>query len=172
MAASIGNELPAALRPLLDGSDPERWEGFTVSLLSMTADGWPQVALLSVGELLWMDPRHLRLALWPNSTATANLSRAGRATLALVHDNAAYYLRCRAQRLADLPADETGSRLAGFELTVADVLKDAVGYATLTSGITFQLTDRQRHVARWRATHARLREAAPPPASASAHAAR
>jgi hypothetical protein len=166
MAGSIGDAVPAGLRPVLDGSDPERWEGFTVSLLTVTADGWPHVALLSVGELLWIDPQHLRLALWPNSTATANLGQAGRATLALVHDNAAYYLRCRAQRLANLPADETGSRLACFELTVADVLQDVVGYATLTSGITFRLTDRQRHVARWRATHARLRAAAPAPASA------
>lgn len=48
-------------------------EEVTALLVTTTDDGWPHVAMLSVGELTAVEPHRPRAALWPSSTATANL---------------------------------------------------------------------------------------------------
>src|SRR5437879_1823536 len=63
-AKSIGRALPDVVRELLDGRDPAGRVGFTILLLTTSGEGWPQVAMLSVGEVLAVDERRVRLALW------------------------------------------------------------------------------------------------------------
>ena len=126
----------------------------------MTEDGWPHLAMLSVGEVLATGPRELRLALWRSSTATANLTRAGQATLALVHDGTGYYLRCSARRGPDLELEQSGP-LAYFVARVEDVLEDNVGYAVLESGIQYRLARPEQVLPRWREAIAALRTAGP-----------
>src|SRR5919202_5920624 len=98
MARSVGNEIPAAIRPLFSGQDLAAREGLTFLLLSTTEDGWPHLAMLSVGEVLAVDDRRLKLALWRNSTAAGNLTRTERATLALVQGGAGYSIRLATAR--------------------------------------------------------------------------
>jgi hypothetical protein len=100
----------------------------------------------------------LRAALWLNSTATRNLTRERRALLARVADGAGYYLRLRAERGPDLDLGENG-RLAYFRLPIEDVLEDAVTYATLSSGITFELNGPEQVLPRWQRTITALRTA-------------
>jgi hypothetical protein len=159
MSRSIGNALPGALQALLDGSDLAQREGLTFLLLTSDEQGWPHVALLSVGEVVATDPRTLRAGLWLGSGTTRNLSRAGRATLMLVADGNGYYLRLNARRGDDLDLGRDG-RLAYFVLQVEDVLEDAAEYATLASGITFRLKQPEQVVPRWQHTIDRLRAAA------------
>lgn len=52
MSRSAGNELPAGVRELLDGSAIEAATGATVLLLAVDDTGWPRVAMLSAGEVL------------------------------------------------------------------------------------------------------------------------
>lgn len=146
---------------LLDGHDLEARAGLTIQLLTADESGWPRVALLSVGEVLVLDDSVLRLALWPGSRTTANLTRTGRATLAFVHDRASYSLQVEAQRAADL-AEPVGC--AVFDGRVAAVHRDEVPYAVLRSGITFDLPDPAAVLERWRATIDALRRVttAPP----------
>jgi hypothetical protein len=158
VSRSIGNDLPPALRPLLDGRDQAIREGVTFLLLTTTHDGWPHVAMLSVGELLYTGPRILRAALWPSSTATRNLTRTPRATIALVHEGSGYYLRCCARRGEDLKGLSGKSRLAFFEMEIVEAMEDAVAYAKLTSGVTFQLANPGKVLPRWRETITALRE--------------
>ncbi len=148
MAVSIGNEIPEAIRPLLNGDAPETNDGLTFLLLTTTVDHWPHVAMLSVGEILATRPRDLRLALWPTSTATANLTRSGQATLALVHAGAGYSLRCSANRRADVTVDEI-SQFACFRLRVEEALLDVAPYAELTSGVRFRLKNPADVLPRW-----------------------
>src|SRR5438105_7565598 len=140
MARSIGNEIPPRIQPLFSGDDLATREGLTFLFLTTTADGWPHLAMLSVGEVLAAGRRELRVALWPTSTATANLTRSSQATIALVHDGVGYSLRCSARRGPDLEFGREGS-LAFFELQIEDALEDAVSYATLTSGLTYRLNE-------------------------------
>ena len=141
------------VRELLDGRDPAGRVGFTILLLTTSGEGWPQVAMLSVGEVLAVDERRVRLALWAGSGSTGNLAR-GRATLMLVVGPDTYYVRLRSRRLADL-ALSSGPR-ACFEAEVEDVLVDVVGYATVTSGVTFRLNEPEQVLPAWREAVAAL----------------
>ena len=127
MARSIGDALPPVLLRLLDGEDLPGRVGLTALLLTATDEGWPHLAMLSIGELLALDPRRLRLALWPRSTAAANLTRAGRLTLALVHDGAGYSIRARAGRRPDLTL-AGGRQLAAFDLSVDILGSDVISW--------------------------------------------
>jgi hypothetical protein len=155
MARSIGNEIPQHIRRLFDGDDLEAREGLTFLLLTTNEDGWPHLAMLSVGEVLRVGARELRAALWPGSTAATNLARTGQGTLALVHQEVGYYLRCSAQQGPDLRIEN--GRLAYFELQVEDALEDVVPYAVLTSGVTFRLNEPSDVLPRWRQTIEALR---------------
>ena len=159
MSRSIGTDLPTALVELLDGEDLAAKEGVTLLLLSVTDEGWPHVAMLSVGELLAVAADRLRAALWPASTATRNLTARAQATIAVVHEGVAYYFRCRARRGADLDVPSSEAGLAFFELELEDVLEDVVPYAELTSGVTFTLADGAAGIARWDERIAALRAA-------------
>jgi hypothetical protein len=152
MHTAMDSRLPAAVVALLDGDDLEARVGLTVELVTTGADGWPGVALLSAGEVLAMSDSQVRLALWPDSRTTANLTRTGRGVLAFVDGGAAFTVRLEASRRPDLPGP-----LAAFDGRVAGVRRDEVGYARLTSGITFDLPDEPAVVARWSKTIESLR---------------
>src|SRR5438874_13193046 len=81
MTRSLGSELPDLVLQLLDGSQLAQREGLTFLLLTNDEENWPQVAMLSVGELVAIDSHSLRAALWLNSGSSRNLTRTGRATL-------------------------------------------------------------------------------------------
>jgi hypothetical protein len=158
--APIGSEiqdgmpaLPNSVTDLLDGADPAQHIGFTVQLISADQDGWPRLALLSAGEVICVNPMRVRIALWPESRTTANLSRSGRATLAFVIDNAAYSVRLSVCRGNDL---DDPARLAVFDGCVVEVRSDVAPYAILESGICFGLVDENAVVDRWRMTTAAL----------------
>jgi hypothetical protein len=158
MTRSLGDQLPESLRELLDGSDLAQREGLTFLLLSNDEEGWPQVAMLSVGEVVAVDAHRIRAGLWLHSGTSKNLTRSGRATLVLVANGNGYYVRLRAERGPDLDLGEEG-RLAYFVLQVEDVQEDSTDYARLTSGVTFKLKDASEVVPRWRHTVDALRAA-------------
>jgi hypothetical protein len=155
---SLGDRLPDVLARLLDGTDLAQREGLTFLLLTNDDDNWPQVAMLSVGELVAVDPRTLRTGLWLHSSSADNLTRVGRATLVVVADGNGYYVRLSATRGDDLDLGPEG-RLAYFALHVEDVQEDSTEYATLTSGVTFALKFSEQVVPRWQRTVNALRTA-------------
>jgi hypothetical protein len=108
------------------------------------------VALLSVGEIVAPDDRSVRLALWPGTTATRNLTRTGMGTLAYFGDGGALYVRIRVGRGPDIVAMGIGH--AYFEGRLVQVLEDKVTYARLVHGIVFDLPDPTGTMRRWRAT--------------------
>lgn len=150
MTRWLGPGLPEPLLAAL-ADDPGDHVGLTFLLLTATDDGWPHLAMLGAGELWALSPGELRLALWPSSTATANLERGGRATVAAVLDGTSYSVRVRATRAADIEA------LACFHARVEDVGADVVPYAVLESGVRFSLTDPGATIARWRRVRDALR---------------
>ena len=147
--------LDADVVTLLDGTDLEARAGLTLELITVDADGWPRVALLSVGEVLATGQRSMRFALWPGSRTTANLERSARALLAFVHDGAAHRARLEARRGADVLV--AGDTRAIFDAPVVSVARDEVPYARLRTGITHELVDPVQVLARWQATVAALR---------------
>jgi hypothetical protein len=154
VSRSLGAELPTALRTALETDDNE---GFTVMLMSVGEDGWPHLALLSIGEVVVMDDRRLRTALWPGSTAVRNLARSRRCTLAAVVDEASYTVRVSVRSRGELAIAGAGRR-AVFDAHVEESRIDVAPYAVLDSGIRFRLTSRAPALARWAATRAALRD--------------
>ena len=161
MTRSLGNQLPDSLRSLLDGSDLAQREGLTFQLLTNDEADWPQVALLSVGELLAVDAHTIRAGLWLHSSTSKSLTRVGRATLVAIANGNGYYVRVAARRGADLDLGTDG-RLAYFVLDVQDVQEDSADYAKLTAGVTFKLADPASVVPRWQRTIDALRAAMVP----------
>ncbi len=160
MTRSIGNRIPPAVRSLLDGLDLHGRAGITFLLATVAAEGWPHLAMLSVGEVLEADDgAALYLALWPSSATTERLATTGQGVLALVDGQIGYEIRLRAERQDDLALPRSG-RLACFRCSVHDVLEDVVTYATLVSGITYRLHDPGPVLERWQETVEALRQRA------------
>jgi hypothetical protein len=148
---SIGKALPPQLVALLDGRAPAEHEGTTIVLATPGLDGWPLLALLSVGEVLAIDARDVRLGLWATSSTTAALGASGRTTLSMVVEGAAWDARLRCERVPDTDPDG-GRPLAAFRCRVEEVLEDRVGYAELTDGIQYRLRRPEEVLPRWAAT--------------------
>jgi hypothetical protein len=149
-------ELPRSLRLLTDGTDLEIKDHDALCLVTVDVEGWPHVALLSVGEVLSITPWRVRLGLWPNSTTTANLDRVGTGLLMFVADGAAQYVRLSGRRVHDKELDVGRSRMAIFELEAMKVTVDQVDYADLVSGVTYRLKHPAKVFERWRAALNRM----------------
>src|SRR5262249_61427655 len=93
MSRDLGSELPEALLSLLDGHDLPARLGKAILISTVDAQGWAHPALLSYGEVVAVDARRLRLALYGSSGTSGNLRRCGRVTLCLVEEGMAYYLK-------------------------------------------------------------------------------
>jgi len=128
--------------------DPDPAEGFTILILTVS-EGWPHLAMTSVGEIVARDERNLALALWPGSSTTRALESSGRATLAAVVAHVSYPIREEAARVADLATPLAGT-LARFDAVVQSASADEAPYAVIESGVRFTLKDAAQTLARWR----------------------
>lgn len=147
MPRSLGGVIPDPLRAELTGDDLAAGVGRTYLLLTAAGDGWPHVAMLSVGELLAGAGPNLGLVLWPGSQTTASLTENGIATLMAVVPPATYYLRLRGRRLADAPVQAKPRAI--FAAVVEEALEDVVAYAEVTAGIDFKLADVDATISAW-----------------------
>jgi hypothetical protein len=154
VSRSLGSSLPEPVRSRLE-DEPARQLGLTILVLTVDGAEWPHVAMVSVGELVVTGESRLVLALWPSSTCAANLSRSGRATLALVTDGRSFSIRCATRREQMLKAGQHPA-LRAFELEVVEVIEDSAPYADLVSGVTYRLHDPEPTLARWADTRAAL----------------
>jgi hypothetical protein len=148
---TVFDEWTPSLRALFDHAP----DNFTFSLCAADSTGQIRTALLSAGEVLASDARTLCFALWPTSRTAQAITHNGRATLTFVFDEAFYQvqLETRCVALEDVP-------LACFVGKIESGEAQRVGYARLTSGITFELPDAQSVQTRWREQTEWLKRAA------------
>ena len=99
------------------------------------------------------------MALWPNTSATRNLERTGKALLAIIGAQRCLYLRLAVRRMGDIHPTKGG--LAAFSASIERAMEDEVGYALITTGIRFDLRDQPDTVERWERTIEALRTADP-----------
>jgi hypothetical protein len=155
MSRALDPCIPPDVRAALD-AEPEAFLGLTLLLLTVAPDGWPHQAMISVGEVVARSETELALALWPGSTAARALAAGGPATLTLVLPPTAYALRVEARPAGEVETPLAG-RLARFAATVVAASADEAPYATLLSGVSFSLNDRDQVLARWREVREALR---------------
>jgi hypothetical protein len=156
---SVFDEWPTELRAAFDGMSLAAKAGFTASLVTADVNGHIRTSLLSAGELYAPDSRTLCFALWPQSRAARALGARGHAALTFVHEGAFYQLQLNVLRLPDM--GDAAGLLACFAGSIDTGETQKVGYARLTSGITFELEgEREAVLGRWERQIEHLREAA------------
>lgn len=100
MSKNVGRELPDVLMKRLDARNLEAYADRVILVSTVDGDGWPHQAMLSHFEVVARDRRNVRLALYNDSTTTANIRRRGLATLTFVDERMAYYVKTSAEILS------------------------------------------------------------------------
>jgi hypothetical protein len=140
------NELPLALVKFLDGKQLVKGIGEAIRITTVDEDGLSRASLLSVGEVLAIDSRHLNFVMWPNSTSAKNITRTGHISLSMVYDKALWEVRLDAKPVKE---EKTGSRLAFFRAEVKNVRVHRVDYADVLTSVTYSLHDPDGVIKRW-----------------------
>lgn len=171
------DEWPPALRALFDGTALASKIGFTASLITRDAGGHLRTSLLGIGELYAPDARSLAFALWPTSRAARTLGSAGErgrlasehapgrasAALTFVYEGTFHQVQLAVEPLPGSEG-EHGCGLALFLASIDAGEAQQVGYARLTSGVTFELSgqsgEQDAVLARWESQIDALRRAA------------
>lgn len=135
MTREISDRLPDQVMRAFDGRDVEGKIGIAYLLMTVDPEGTPRPCMLSAGEILAPDDRHLRVALWPGTNTTRNLTNGSPVLLCYVAPGTTLYVRARPRALGRSEA----VRLERFELDVVSVETDAHPGMPVTSPITFEV---------------------------------
>lgn len=150
------SELPPSAASLLDGTDLPSKIGSTLLLSTTGVDGWPHLAMLSLGEVVATSPHGLLMALYGQSGSCGGLHGSGRALLLLYADGTA--LRCWLSVLDHTHGTGRWRHLHGFQLRVEECRPDVVPYAEVVGWIRHSLDDPIETISRWNDQIAWLRE--------------
>lgn len=148
-------ELPDELYELLDGRELITKQHEAMMLMTVTEEGWPHTAMISVGEIVALDRGQVRLAMWNGTATTRNMIRSGKATLVLVYSGKAYYVKLALRLLPVLPAAKHPRER--FEADILSVRADVAAYADIRSGIQVDFKEPEAVLTRWYETLAELR---------------
>lgn len=142
--------LSVATQAALDGSGLEQSPASALVLATAAPGEAPHLALLSRAEVLAVSDQELRLALHADSGSSAALAASGCATLLAVEPALVETISLRVRGIEQVTV--AGRLLACFLTEVTEVHSHTAPYATVTSGISFELTDPEPTLARWRET--------------------
>jgi hypothetical protein len=153
----VGDRLPDEVLGAFDGRDLERKIGSAYVLISLDPDGSPRPCMLSAGEVLAPDDRHLRVALWAGTHTVRNLAAGKPVLFCFVASGTVLYVRGLPRDLG--PSEAT--KLARFEIDVTSVESDVHVGMPVTSTITFSVgsADPAEVAETWREQLDALREA-------------
>ena len=144
------SEIAPELYHFLNGNNLASKQGEAMMLLTVSEEGWPHTAMISVGEIVALSPAHLRIALWPNTETSRNMSRTNQATLVVIYEGRAHYTRLKIASLGRVGSE--GLMRDGYEATVVWTRQDMAKYAHITSGIQIELLAPDEVISRWTET--------------------
>ncbi|KRF53860.1 pyridoxamine 5'-phosphate oxidase family protein [Priestia megaterium] len=143
-------EMSNIVYELLNGQDLMQKQHEAMMLLTVGEDGWPHTAMISVGEIIAINRKELRIGLWPNTSTTTNIIRTSKATLVLIYKGKAHYIQISLKRLEELPTARYPRER--FSAKVVSSREDVAKYADITSGIKIELKNDKEVVERWHKT--------------------
>ena len=140
MSKHVGDALPDDLFERLNGRDLPTVADQVIVVCSVDDRGFPHPALLSYFEVVAIDHRTIRLAMYSDSRTTRHARREGRLTLLLVDAGVAYYVKGTVQEVGH--SMRTTPYNAKLDFLVAEVLADEPHPtlepgAYISSGITY-----------------------------------
>jgi len=161
MSKSVGDALPGTLFERLTGGNLEAVADRVIVVCTSDDGGFPHPALLSYFEVVAVDRRTLRLAMYADSRSTRNATREGRLTLILVDAEFVYYVKGVVQELSHSMRSTPYN--AKLNLRVSEVLQDEPDPAHepgayIAAGIRYVNPGRSAELDRARRVLAELRE--------------
>lgn len=161
MSKQVGNTLPDDVFDRLSGHDLAAVADRVVIVCSVDDRGFAHPALLSCFEVVAVNRRTVRLAMYSDSRTTRHARREGRLTLILVDAGAAYYIKGVVRQLSDSMRATPYNAKLDFQVT--EVLADAPNPdlepgAYISSGITYVNPRRAEELERARQVLAELCE--------------
>jgi hypothetical protein len=131
--------LSEALLWRLGGADADAFSSLAIMVCTVDEQGYPHPAMLSAFELAATDPENIQLAVYNSSGTCANMRARGAATLIVVDEGLACYIRGRVTEIAG--AMRSAPYNARLNMRVEQVLfdeppPDLEPGAFITSGIT------------------------------------
>jgi hypothetical protein len=145
-----GLEMPEEIFDLLNGKELVDKQHEAMMLLTISEVGWPHTAMISVGEIVAVSRKELRIGLWPDTSTTANVIRTHKATLVLFWKGKAHYIRLSLERLKELPNIQY--KRVRFHAQIVEAREDMAKYAEIASGIKIDLKKPKEVVERWSET--------------------
>lgn len=135
MTRAAFDRLPPEVLGAFDGTELETKIGPAYLLVSADPDGNPRPCMLSAGEILATDDRHLRVGLWPGTHTSRNLARGAPIVFCFVGPGTVLYIRGPVRALPDV----AGARLSRFEIDVDSVESDVHPGMPVTQTIVFEV---------------------------------
>jgi len=123
MSTLVGDRLPDDLFDALSGRDLASVGDRVVVVSTVDERGYPHAALLSYFEVVALDRRTIRLAMYAESRTTGNARREGKTTLVFVDTGFVYYVKGAVRQLDS--AMRVTPYNAKLDLQVLEVLRDA-----------------------------------------------
>jgi hypothetical protein len=120
MSTLVGDRLPPAVLAAFDGERLSDKVGLGYLLVTTDPDGTPRPCMLSCGEILAVDDRRLRLALWAGTHTAANLSLGTTCLFCYVAPGSVLYVKGTLTSLGTLERHHVEC----FDLVVASVEAD------------------------------------------------
>jgi hypothetical protein len=144
----LGNRLPEEVVEAFDGDNIEEKIGRAYLLVTADEDGTPRPCMLSAGEILVPDDRHIRVMLWPNTNTSRNLARGGRVLFCYIAPRAVIYAKGWAKSLGPGPE----SKLERFELRIDAVESDVHQGMPVKETVVFEVEgmDTSKVASEWR----------------------
>ena len=145
MTKFVGDELPYDLYSRLRGNDLEEYADKVILISTVDGKGWPHPAMLSYFEVVALDRRNLRLATYKASGTTDNMRREGRATISIIDERLAYYIKGSVRVLKrEMICTPHNAKL---NMRVEQVLKDEANEeyepgAYVSGGVTYRSPNR------------------------------
>ncbi|MFP5163948.1 pyridoxamine 5'-phosphate oxidase family protein [Staphylococcus equorum] len=143
-------KIPEQIKSLLDGKYLDEKKDIAMMLQSITNEGYPHTAMVSVGEVVATDSEHIRIALWPNTQTANSLSEIGKASLVIVYNKKVFYFELDTKLLPPI-SNEKFSRMR-FDAFTKNIKEDRAKYADITSGITVEMHESEEVLKRWKIT--------------------
>jgi hypothetical protein len=137
--------LPEAVQLRLSQDNPAA-DKTAIELVVAARSDWPAIAHLSIGELLLESDGLLRMALWEGSNTSSALLAARQGILVFCGPDQLFELRFTVLAQVLL---ETSKALRGFLLRPTLVRDKRAPYATMISGLQFELRDPESVRAQW-----------------------
>jgi len=145
MSKVLGNSLNDDLSRRLNGEHLEKYAEKVILLTTVDEQGRPHSAMLSYLEVVASDDRNIRMATYKDSSTTANMRRNGKATISIIDERVAYYIKGSVSELSkEMVCAPQNSKL---NLRIEEVRADAANGefepgAYVSSGVTYQTPNR------------------------------